>query len=99
MLDEMERLKQSDRHLDLLGHYVALGKEDRESWQDRLTDFDGSEGRELARLYGELIAHGWLEQNTGLTPVLEKNRFAACYRVTSLGLRAYKQIKKELAAV
>jgi hypothetical protein len=99
MFDEMERLKNLDELLELLEHYAALGKEDRQIWHDRLTEFAGRQDRELARLYGELIAHGWLEQNTGLTPVLEQNRFAACYRITSAGQRACKQVKKELALV
>jgi hypothetical protein len=98
MLDEMERLRESESLHDLLGHYVALGKEDRQIWHDRLLEFAGLQGRELARLYGELIAHAWLEQNTGITPVLERGRFGACYRVTSAGQRAHKQIRKELAA-
>ena len=65
MLDEMDRLRTSNHLFQLLSHYVQLGKEDRQIWHDRLLDFDGIHGRELARLYGELIAHGWLEQNTG----------------------------------
>jgi hypothetical protein len=97
MLDEMERLKDSTCLLELLAHYVELGKEDRDLWQDRLHAFDGLQGRDLSRLYGELIAHGWIEQNTGVTPVLEPNRFGACYRITSAGQRAFKQVKKELA--
>jgi hypothetical protein len=99
MLDEMERLKNSTRLFELLGYYAELGKEDRESWHDRLITFEGTAGRDLSRLYGDLIAHGWIEQNTGVTPVLEAGRFGGCYRVTSAGLKAYRQAKKELALV
>jgi hypothetical protein len=98
MLDEVEKLRNSEALLDLLGHYVTLGKEDRQIWHDRLMEHNGAQGRDLARQYGELIAHGWLEQNTGITPVLEKDRFAACYRVTSAGQRVHKQLMKELVA-
>jgi hypothetical protein len=47
----------------------------------------------MTRLHGELIAHGWVEQNTGLTPLLRKGEAPACYRVTTAGLRALKQVK------
>jgi hypothetical protein len=99
MWNELERLKEMEVLQDLLGYYVNLGKEDRQIWHDRLHDFAGREGRDLVRLYGELIAHGWLEQNTGFTPVLEKGRFASCYRVTSAGQRVFKQVQRELAAL
>ncbi len=99
MLDEMERLRDSESLQELLSHYATLGKEDRQIWHDRHHEFAGMHGRELIRLYGELIAHGWLEQNTGVTPILEPGRHRGCYRVTSAGLRALKLLKKELAAL
>ena len=52
---------------------------------------EGVEGRQLARLHGELLAYGWLEQNTGLTPVLRRGEAPACYRITAAGLRALLQ--------
>ena len=54
---------------------------------------------DLTRLYGELLAHGWIEQNTGDTPVLEPGRFACCYRITSAGQKAFREVRKELAGV
>ncbi len=96
MLDEMDRLHNCSELFQLLAHYVELGKEDRQIWHDRLTEFEGLQGRELVKLYGELIAFGWVEQNTGLTPILEPGRFAGCYRVTSAGQKAFKQVKKEM---
>jgi hypothetical protein len=91
MLDELKRLQDIRELRQLLDHYGRLGREDRQEWQDRLTDLDGVRGKELTRLYGELLAHGWLEQNTGETPVLESGRFACCYRISAAGLRALKQ--------
>lgn len=90
MLDETQRLSEARELFDLLDHYARLGVEDRESWQDRLTAVEGVSVKELVRLYGELLAYGWLEQNTGLTPILVPGRMAGCYRITSAGLRAVR---------
>jgi hypothetical protein len=97
MFDEVERLLQSAELFELLTHYGDLGKEDREIWHDRLTEFQGARGRDLTRLYGELLAHGWLEQNTGDTPILELGRFASCYRIGSAGLKALKEVRHRQA--
>ena len=98
MFDEMDRLRDEKDLFTLLTHYAALGAADRQIWQDRLPQMEGVEGRQLVRLYGELLAYGWLEQNTGLTPVLRRGEAPACYRVTTAGLRALKQLRAEQAA-
>jgi hypothetical protein len=54
---------------------------------------EGVEARQLVKLHGELLAYGWLEQNTGLTPVLRAGAAANCYRITPAGLRALKQVR------
>ena len=95
MLDEMERLRGSERLCELLRHYAELAAPDRHAWQDRLADVAGLSARELAQLHGELLAFGWLEQNTGLTPVLRAGFAPACYRVTTAGLRALKNLHAE----
>jgi hypothetical protein len=64
---------------------------DREAWQDRRMDLEGVEPRELVRRHGQLLARGWVEQNTGATPVLKPGAVAARYRVTAAGLRALRQ--------
>ena len=96
MFNELDRLYECAELFELLTYYATLGKEDRTTWHDRLQEFAGMKERDLTRMYGELIAHGWLEQNTGLTPILEPGRHAACYRVTSAGLKIYKQVTKAL---
>jgi hypothetical protein len=93
MFNELARLRDTPSLFDLLSHYAALGAPDRQVWQDRRMQQDGCDAREMTRLYGELIAHGWMEQNTGLTPVLRKREAPACYRITTAGLRALKQVK------
>lgn len=98
MFDEMERLRDDAGLFALLSHYAALGAPDRQVWQDRLLEREGVEGRQLVRLYGELLAYGWLEQNTGLTPVLRRGAAPACYRITPAGARALKQLRAEQAA-
>jgi hypothetical protein len=90
MFDELDHLRQSAELLRLLTHYAELGAADREVWHDRLMRMDGLEPRDLVRLHGELIAFGWIEQNTGITPAPKPGTVAGCYRVTTAGLRALK---------
>ena len=91
--DGWPRLRQSEALGRLLTHYADLGAADREAWQDRRMGLEGVEPRELVRLHGQLIACGWLEQNTGATPMLKAGVVAACYRVTAAGLRALRQAR------
>jgi hypothetical protein len=91
MFDELERLREVKALFDLLSHYAALAAPDRQVWQDRLEQMEGTTSRELVRLHGELLAYGWLEQNTGATPVLRPGAALACYRITTAGLKALKQ--------
>jgi hypothetical protein len=87
MFDELERLRDGKELFDLLTHYVELGTADRQVWQDRLVEMAGVEPRTLVKLHGELLAYGWLEQNTGVTP--------SGYRVTTAGIRALKQVRAQ----
>jgi hypothetical protein len=98
MFDEFQRLRQTQPLLRLLSHYAELGTKDRETWQDRLMELAGTAARELSRLHGELIAYGWVEQNTGTTPVLKPGVAACCYRITSAGLKTFKLAKKQADA-
>ena len=97
MFDEFERLRETKALFCLLAHYADLGTKDRETWQDRIMSLDGVAPKELSRLHGELIAYGWVEQNTGMTPVLTPGVAACCYRVTSAGLKTFKLAKKQQA--
>ena len=97
MFDEHDHLMESPLLMALLSHYAEPGLEDREAWQDRLMSLEGASARELAKLHGELIAFGWLEQNTGLTPVLKPDVAPACYRVTREGIRTFKSMLAEQA--
>ena len=95
MFDELERLRESKELFALLEHYAELGAADRQVWQDRLIELAGVEPRALVKLHGELLAYGWLEQNTGLTPVLRPGAVVSCYRVTPAGIRALKQVRSQ----
>ena len=95
MFDEMDRLRDVTALSALLAHYAELATPDRQVWQDRVQERTGGEARELIKLHGELIAYGWLEQNTGATPVLKPGSAPACYRITPAGLRALKQLRTE----
>lgn len=90
MFDELERLRKSKGLVQLLTHYTALGETDRKQWQDRVMAMDPADAGKLVKWHGELLAFGWIEQNTGLTPVLKPGCAAACYRVTSAGRRALR---------
>jgi hypothetical protein len=93
MFDEIEQLR-NDRHLfALLAHYEAVAV-DREAWQDRLGEIEGVEPREMTRLHGELIAQGWIEQNTGNTPHVRRGVVASCYRIAVPGVRALKKARR-----
>jgi hypothetical protein len=95
LFDEMDRLAEVRPLYELLVHYSSLGAVSREVWQDRLAEMDGLDARQLVRLHGELLAYGWIEQNTGLTPVLKLGSAPLCYRVTPAGLHAVKQARAE----
>jgi hypothetical protein len=95
MVDEMERLRNSEGLCELLRHYATLAKADRNAWQDRLAELPGTSPRAMILHHGELLAYGWLEQNTGLTPVLRAGCAPDCYRVTAAGLRALKNLHAE----
>jgi hypothetical protein len=97
MFDEMDRLRDVKELSALLAHYAELAAPDRQVWQDRVQELVGVEARELVKLHGELIAYGWLEQNTGVTPILKRGSAPACYRVTTVGLRALKLLRTEAA--
>src|SRR5438046_292616 len=92
MYDDMDRLRAAKVLSNLLAHYAELATPDRQAWQDRVQELHGAEPRDLIKLHGELLAFGWLEQNTGATPVLKRGFAPACYRITSAGVRAVKQL-------
>jgi hypothetical protein len=97
MLDEMDRLREVKVLLALLTHYHERAAGDRQAWQDRLLELEGVAGRDLVRLHGELLAYGWIEQNTGETPAPRAGAAAACYRVTTAGTRALRQVREAVA--
>jgi hypothetical protein len=92
MFNEMDRLEESPALFELLTHYAGLAAPDRQAWQDRRMG-EAGRVRETTGLHGELIAYGWLEQNTGATPALRAGEVPSCYRVTPAGLRALKQLR------
>ena len=99
MTDEMARLREADELRGLLSHYAAAGAADRQAWQDRLAVLPGLDARHLVRLHGELLAYGWIEQNTGAAPSAPRAGTApAAYRVTTAGVRALKQLREDHAA-
>ena len=87
MFDEFDRLGECPELVQLLSHYVVLGKVDRQVWQDRLMELEGVPPKELSKLHGELIAYDWVEQNTDVVTLSNPGVVAACYRVTLDGLR------------
>jgi hypothetical protein len=95
MFDELQRLRDVKELFALLTHYQQAGQADRQAWQDRLAEMEDVEPRQLVKLHGELLAYGWLEQNTGATPALHGGAAASCYRITTAGIRALKQARAQ----
>jgi hypothetical protein len=98
MFDEMERLRQTKELFELLEYYQERAGDDRQAWQDRAVEREGVAVGELVRLHGELLAYGWLEQNTGTTAVARLGAALACYRITPAGIRALRQAREEVTA-
>jgi hypothetical protein len=93
MFNELERLRDGVELQALLEHYVSLAGPDRQVWHDRRMDMDGCEAKQLTRLHGELMAYGWLEQNTGVVPAVRRGEAPGCYRVTRAGIKALEQVR------
>lgn len=92
MFDEDLRLRQDANLQFLLEQYCA--PEDREAWQDRVMQIEGLERGDLIGLHGELIAYGWVEQNTGVLPRVEAGACPGSYRSTSAGRRALNRHRR-----
>ena len=92
MLDELDRLRDNPRLVELLAHYAALGSPDRSIWQKRLSEMEGIDSKELSRLHGELIAFDWIEQNPSRASV-PGTALAGVYRITSHGVRDLCQLQ------
>jgi len=93
MFDEHQRLRECTTLVQLLRHYAA--NEERDVWLDRVMSLDGLEAKNLAKLHGELIAHGWIEQNTGVAPIVQPGACLKCYRTTSAGRRALQRYQNQ----
>lgn len=89
MFDDLDRLRDSPALLRLLSHYADAGREDRQTWRDRVMSLDGCDRRELTRLHGELLAFGWVELNAG-TVTAKRDAVENAYRVTAAGMKAAK---------
>jgi hypothetical protein len=93
MIDEIARLEKDRELRQLLGHYVNAGAADREMWLDRRMELAGADAKELARLHGDLLAFGWVEQNTGAVAAGSlPGRCPQSYRTTTAGRRALQRV-------
>jgi hypothetical protein len=99
MFDEFERLRGDGALQRILAHYAEAWSVQPEAWQDRVMRMEGVEPKELTMLHGEIIAFGWVDQNTGQTCPARPGLTAACYRATRDGLRALKQVGLALSTV
>jgi hypothetical protein len=91
--DDLERLRQDPRAIELLAYYAALGTPDRSVWQKRLGTMEGIDAKELSRLHGELIAFDWIEQNPSRNSAAPGSVQAGVYRITSHGVRDLCQVQ------
>jgi len=92
MYNELERLRDNPPLQLLLGNYAEPGVAAPGEWQDRAAQLPGIESRLLSRLHGELIAHGWVEQDTYHPSSPPAQPFRTRYRITEAGLQASKQV-------
>ena len=90
MFDDLDHLREDPRLAALLAHYAEKGAEDREAWRDRVMQVDGVAAEALVMLHGSLLAYDWIEQNTGMTPVVSGGGLPQCYRITAVGRRALR---------
>jgi hypothetical protein len=93
MLDDLQRLRETPRLVELLAHYAALAEQDRTIWQKRLSSMDGVDAKELSRLHGELLAFEWLEVNSSRTSPAAGGVSPGIYRITSQGIRDLGQVQ------
>jgi len=94
MFDDLDRLRGNAKLRCLLDHYAQPADENQEAWQDRVMSFDGTEAAPMVKLHGDLLAFGWIEQNSGFT-VNQPDGVAACYRITITGQKALKKLMRE----
>jgi hypothetical protein len=86
LIDDLQLLAEDEALRSLLSHYETAGSADRAAWQDRLMHLEDTEPRELVTLHGQLIAFGWVDQNTG--------GIGCGYRITNAGLRALRDVRR-----
>lgn len=96
--DEMLRLRTHAKLFQLLDHYARLDDVDAKVWHDRLMHLADAEARELVKLHGELLAHQWIEPNTGTARAFKPGVVSSCYRITPAGRRAWKEVEFRSAA-
>ena len=92
MYNELERLRDNAPLQLLLGHYAEPGVAAPGEWQDRAIELPGVESRLLSRLHGQLLAHGWVEQDTYHPSSPGAQPYRTRYRITEPGLQASKQV-------
>lgn len=95
MFDEDARLRDDAQLLFLLEHYCA--SEDRETWLDRIMQIEAIDRAAITGLHGELIAYGWIEQNTGVLARTQAGACPASYRSTAAGRKALTRHRRVLA--
>lgn len=91
--DEMLRLRTHAPLFLLLDHYARLDDIDGKAWHDRLMHMNDAQARELVKLHGELLAHQWIEPNTGTAREFKAGVVSSCYRITPAGRRAWKEVE------
>lgn len=90
MRDGLQHLKGNENLSRLLSHYASAGAAARETWQDRVMELEGADRQGLVKLHGILLAHRWIDQNTGSVSPLQPGVVRQCYRITAAGFKALK---------
>ena len=94
-VDEMQHLRDNHSLRQLLTCYTAPEAADTEGWHDRVMALEGVKPPELTTLHGELLAFGWIEQNTGARVAVRAGTVPRCYRSTPAGRRALREVQAD----
>lgn len=86
MLGASDVLRENLRLRRLLLHYEETYRRQVDAeWLDRLMELDGTDGEELSRLHGLLLAHGWLDSRVHHQAFDLPGQVRACYQITREG--------------
>jgi hypothetical protein len=84
----------------LLVHYRdSRGDAPETAWQDRIGDLPNVEAQKLSKMYGLLLAYGWLDVKLGHDVLAIPGSVSRAYQITREGLRMLRQTEGPFGAI